>query len=426
MYVVTLDRPWLETPFVFQGFEIKGRDEIEQLQSYCSYVFVDVARSNLTEAELRSLGEDRPKNSFPSSPHFGREDRKRGWLRRFRERMSRMGRAEPPAESTVTESHAYEISSTVRHEAPQASAAYEHIVSRCRSIVDQVRNGATIDIDTVTDAVTPTIDSILRNPDAMAWTIFSKKKSGRNYSRAVATAVWSIMFGRHLGFDRESLQDLAMGGLLLDIGMAKLPAEIVNAEGAISDEQYALIRQHVQLGSGIVRASAGFSQNVCDMIRCHHERADGSGYPDQLLGNAIPIYGRIAGIVDSYDAMTSKTRYSPALAAYDSARELNEMRGKQFQAEVVGQFLKTIGMFPTGSVVELSDGTVGVVLEQNRVHPLQPKLMLLLDRARKPYSEPQVLDMHQPEEGNSGDEPVWIVKGHEHGAFGVDPFNFFA
>ena len=287
------------------------------------------------------------------------------------------------------------------------------------------RKHGDVKFDTVKSAVAPTIESILRNPDAMAWTVFSKKKSGRDYCRAVATSVWSIMFGRHLGFEREALLDLAMGGLLLDIGNVGLPADIVNTSGALTDDQREQVRRHVKIGVEILEASKDFSENVFDMVRCHHERADGSGYPNQLRGNAIPVFGRIAGIVDCYDAMTTKNAYSSAQAAYESARELHEMRGKQFSAEVVEQFFRTVGMFPTGSVVELSDGTVGVVLEQNKTNALRPKVMLLLDENHEPFRPRRVMDMQKLPAKPNGEGAICIARGLEHGAYGIDPVSCF-
>jgi HD-GYP domain-containing protein (c-di-GMP phosphodiesterase class II) len=156
------------------------------------------------------------------------------------------------------------------------------------------------------------------------------------------------------------------------------------------------------------------------MVMYHHDRHDGSGYPHEIHGSNIPPLGRIAGIVDCYDAMTTKTSYSPALAAYDAARELNEMRDKQFSAEVVEQFLHTIGMFPTGSVIELSDGSVGLVLEQNPQNLLQPKVLILKDSAGDMLEKHRVMDA-KDWEGRG----LWIAKGHEHGAFGIDPLDYF-
>ena len=421
-----LDRPWLETPFVFQGFEIKDQSEIAQLQRYCDYVYVDCQRGHLTEAQIVSLNNSRSSDPFRNNPNVRRAaSRDSGWLTRFRSGAARLGLGGFVAGRLQTETGGYKASETVRSEAPKAKAAYELNLSRYELIVDMAGNHGEVKIDAVVGAVTPTIESILRNPDAMAWTVFSKKRSGQDYSRAIATSVWSVMFGRHLGFDRKALQELAIGGLLLDIGNVGLPASIVNTSGALTDKQREQMRRHVQIGLDILKASKDFPENVFDMIRYHHERADGSGYPDKLRGNSIPAFGRIAGIADCYDAMTSKNVYSSAQAAYESARELHEMRGKQFQAEVVEQFFRTVGMFPTGSVVELSDNTVGVVLEQNQLNPLRPKVMLLLDKDHKPFRPRRILDMQKLPAKPTSTGAICIARGLEHGAYGIDPVNSF-
>lgn len=425
MYIAMLDRPWLETPFVFQGFEINDEAEVEQLQRFCEYVYVDTKRGHLSADQIRSLNEARDEEPFRNTPQITQEMRDSGWLSRIRTGLARMGLKFLQPKRIKDESDVYQITATVRSEAQRAKAAYELTRTKYELIVGMARKHKAIQYDTVKKAVQPTVESILRNPDAMAWTVFSKKKSGKDYSRAVATSVWSVMFGRHLGFDRDALQNLAVGGLLLDIGIVGLPQDLVNTEGALTDQQFEQVRTHVNIGVEILEASKDFPKSVIEMVRCHHERADGSGYPNQLRSNKIPVNGRIAGICDSYDAMTSTNAYSSAKAAYETARKLHEMRGKEFQAEVVEQFFRTVGMFPTGSVVELSDGSVGVVLEQNRVNALRPKLMMLLDQQHKPMHPRRVLDMQKLPSKASSTGAMCIAKGHEHGAFGIDPLNCF-
>ena len=161
------------------------------------------------------------------------------------------------------------------------------------------------------------------------------------------------------------------------------------------------------------------------MVACHHERADGSGYPRKLQGNSIPIYGRISAIADCYDAMTTENTYSPAYAAFDVARALNDMRGKQFAAEVVEQFLRTMGMFPTASVVELNNGMIGLVLEQNRDNSLRPKVMVLLDKDHEALQTPKILEMRSFSLDATHAKAIWIARGHEHGAFGINPMDYF-
>ena len=420
MYVSMLDRPWLETPFIFQGFEIRDRLEIEQLQSYCSQVFVDIDRGSLTEAQIRALAASvsRTRSIANSS---SAPDRPGGRLGKL---AARFGLVSLLMRLRRRRAAGYPITTTARAEASQAKAAYERAASHYRSIFDRTRRVGAVDIETVTKAITPAVDSIVRNPDAMAWTVFSGKRTGRNYNRAVATAVWATIFGRHLGFERATLDKLAMGGLLLDIGNVSLPDELLYLEGAMTVDDFEKVSRHVQAGIDILKRSQDIAPEILDMVACHHERFDGSGYPNQLSGSDVPPFGRIAGIVDCYDAMTTRNAYSPALAAYDAARELNDMRDKQFHSSVVGQFLHAIGMFPTGSIVELSDGRVGLVLEQNRVNPLQPKLLLLRSPKGRRLKPLRVLN---PVDWPQGDDArmLSITRGHEHGAFGIDPADYF-
>lgn len=414
MFVGMLDRPWLETPFVFQGFLIKDKLEIEQLQSCCGQVYVEIERGKLTESQIRAIAAGQavkvlgPNEQAPDKPN---------WLHRI---VFRMGVGRFLKSRRKQRVGGYEITSTVRREAPKAREAYERCVKSHRRIFARARRAGCVDVERVILAVTPLIQSILRNPNAMAWTVFAGKRSGRNYSRAVATAVWAVMFGRHLGFDRMGLQNLAIGGLLMDIGNVELPDDILNAEGAITDDQFDEVPQHVRAGVDILRRSDNIEPAVFEMIMYHHDRYDGSGYPHDISGSNIPAFGRIAGIVDCYDAMTTKTSYSPALAAYDAARELNEMRDKQFSAEVVEQFLHTIGMFPTGSVIELSDNSTGLVLEQNPKNLLQPKVLILKVSSGETLKKPRIMNSNDWE-----GRGLWIAKGHEHGAFGIDPMDYF-
>jgi len=421
MYVAMLDRPWQETPFVFQGFEIKDLKEIEQLQTYCSHVYVNVEKGKLTKAQILALRRKRKKPPA-RRPADAMPAAQAGFFRRLAAALG-LGRLFGFRSGSRSLVCSYPTTATVRAEAPAAREAYESCVDCHATIVSQARRKGYFDMDALRQVTPALIDSVLRNPDAMAWTVFTGKRSSRKYSRAVATAVWSVMFGRHLGLDRSALESLAIGGLLLDIGNADLPEDIVNAEGAISVDEYDAVPRHVEAGIRIVNASGGAETSVIDMIRCHHERYDGSGYPSARSGSELPVFGRIAAIADCYDAMTTRPSYSPALAAYDAARELNLMRDKAFHAEVVEQFLHTIGMFPTGSIVELSNGLLGLVLEQNPCNPLRPKVLIVRDKNDGEVRERDVRSMEDlPTEG---DGAVWIAQGHEHGAFGIDPLDYF-
>ena len=424
MYVVDLDRPWLETPFVFQGFEISDKAEIDILKTYCKRVCIDTDRGSLQPAQIRELRDtELPGQTLALRSGRGEAapGRIRSWFRdlllRYDITWFRGGRQD--------ESAGYPIESTVRREADGAVAAFDAACAFHASMLRAISRTVRVDLNAVRRTMRPVIDSILRNPNAMAWVIFSRKMRPADYNRAVATAVWCVMFGRHLAFDRQRLEELAVGGLLLDIGNLGLPTDLGAVKGELAPDELELQKKHVDIGVEILRASQGVPANVIDMVRCHQERADGSGYPAALTANATPSFGRIAAIADCYDAMTSASAYSSASGGYDSARALNDMRGKEFQPEVVEQFLRTVGMFPTGSIVELNDGTAGVVLEQNPDNALRPKVLLLRDGSHEPLQRPEIKHLRDLPADATSRKALWIVDGHPHGKFGIDPRKIF-
>jgi HD-GYP domain-containing protein (c-di-GMP phosphodiesterase class II) len=427
MYVSKLDRPWLETPFIFQGFEIREQAEIDMLQRYCSVVYIDAEKGTLTNDQVRRLMQVQRQAGKPPRQAAPRKAKEPGrFLRSLQKLLIRLGFYRHAATLGSSGQEGYRIQTTVRAEADAARDAYKVLARQHKQIMDRATLRGNVLMAEVQQAVQPAIDSILRNPNALAWTVFSRKRSSENYNRTVGTAIWCLMFGRHLNFDRAMLEELAMGGMLLDIGNSMLPKSIAATAGVISEEQKGMLRQHVKFGVQILAQSQGVPQAVADMVGCHHERFDGSGYPRGLYGNQIPPFGRIAGIADCYDAMTSETPYSKPMAAYDAARALNEMRGKEFAAEVVEQFIATMGMFPVASLVELNDGSVAVVLEQNPGNVLRPKVLVLLDENRAPLPQPKLLEMRELPLDATHSNAKWIVGGHEHGAFGIDPADIFS
>ncbi|NIS90641.1 MAG: DUF3391 domain-containing protein [Woeseiaceae bacterium] len=426
MYVSKLDRPWLETPFLFQGFEVTERSEIDLLKQYCNVIYIDIDRGDVSEALLQYLVHSQALPLPSSQPAERTETREPGVFQRWLQHLfMRLGMYDKAVAVAADEQEIYPVQTTVRAEADRAREAYQKLAEHHQNMMDMATVKSEVRTGALRRAVQPAIESVLRNPNALAWTVFSRKRSNEDYNRSVGTAIWCLLFGRHLGFDREMLDDLAMGGMLLDIGNARIPRSYAATQGELSPEMYVKLQQHVDLGVEILDCSKGVTENVYDMVRCHHERTDGSGYPQKLRGNKIPPFGRIAAIADSYDAMTTISPYSPPMAAYDAARELNDMRGKEFAPEVVEQFITTMGMFPVASVVELNNGAVAVVLEQNPKNVLKPKIMLLLDKNHDRLPEPRIVELRELPMDVTHSDALWIVEGHEHGAFGVDPLKIF-
>jgi len=230
---------------------------------------------------------------------------------------------------------------------------------------------------------------------------------------------------RHLGFERHRLTVLGMGGLLLDIGNVRIPRTIGMKEGPLTDDEHQMMRMHVEYGVEIVKKSSAFGDEVIDMVRYHHERYDGSGYPNGLRGTDIPVYGRIAGVIDCYDAIISRKPYRGPKCAYDAIRELNQLSGKTFQPEVVEQFVQALGMFPTGSLVELNTGEVAIVIEQNRERRLRPNLLMILDENKQPAGSNRILALSKVPATGDSRKARWVVGGYDAGTFDIDPKDYF-
>ncbi len=422
MYVAQLDRPWLETPFLFQGFEIREDSELKLLRQYCKHVYIDISRSSLPEEQVTKALEARdheaPLRRLPARPRkpttlAGRLMRVVTELDPTGTVASRLGHRE------------YRNKVPTRKEAPQSIRAYDSAVVTMQEVLVHVRKGAGVDVEKIQMAIKPMIDSVLRNQDAMAWLVYLRKRDEYTYHHSIASSVWAVILGRHLGFDREGLDTLAMGGMLLDIGKAKLPDSIINRDGKLSPGELEAVKKHVAYSLEMVKLTPGINANVLAMIEGHHERYDGSGYPKKLKGADIPVFARVAGLVDCYDAMTSHRPWAKAKSPYDAIRELNTLSGVLFQKEMVEQFVQALGMFPTGTVVELNTGEIGIVVEQNRIRRLRPKVMLVLNAEKQPLREYRTLDLRKFPSDQNDDKAYWIVRGHETGAFGLDPSNYF-
>jgi len=425
MFVAQLDRPWLETPFLFQGFEIREDSELKTLRQFCRHVYIDITRSSLPRERVLKALERRDHESALRSVVGGARAAPPASL------ASRLMRAVTRLDPTgaiaarVGAHREYRNQVPTGREAPAAIRAYDGAVAAMEEVLAQVRSGGGIDADKVRAAVQPVIDSILRNQDAMAWLVYLRQPEEYSTHHSIAACTWAVILGRHLGFDRDGLETLATGGMLLDVGKARLPQALVAREGSLTVDEMNRMRRHVQQGADMARLTPGIKADILAMIEGHHERADGSGYPRGLKGADIPVFARIAGLVDSYDAMTSHRPWAAAKSPYDAIREINSLAGTQFQKEMVEQFVQAMGMFPTGSIVEMNTGEVGIVVEQNRVRRLRPKVMVVLDELGAPLVASRTVDLDRCPAGQGEEGACWIVRGHEAGAFGLDPKNYF-
>ena len=412
MFVSRLDRPWMETPFLVQGFDIKSRDDIEALREHCNYVYVDVDKG-IT-----------PDSHYLVKDETSRSEGKETHVRRYTKSELTRLKNNPDA---GLEKIKYKITAEFETELEKAKQIYTDLHGALKQVMADLKEDKGLDLAPVKQVVAAMTESIIRNPAAMMWVISLRKINDNNYSRPLGNSVWCTTFGRHLELDQESIESLALGGLLLDIGKVRLADELLQKNGVLSASEKHQMEMHVYLGVKLLEESMksspgeGLPVDVVNMVATHHERADGSGYPQGLLNNKIPLFGRIAGIVDSYDAMTNQSMHvnGEPMTPHEAITELYELRNNKYQPELIEEFIKAVGLYPTGSLVELNTGEVGAVVAVNGPGRLRPSMVLLLDKSKEVLSRFASLDL------SNASRDVSVARGLAFGAFDIDMDKLF-
>jgi len=394
MYVSNLDRPWIDTPFLLEGFAIKTEEEITVLSQYCSYVHIDTSRGIAASEYL----EEAPR--LKTNTYLER------FLQDNKKKIS------------------YENKKTPQEELPEAQTALEDASHQVATIMEDVQEGKNLDIKAVRAVVEPILDSIIRNSEAYMWLSMIQKKSAYTYSHSVDNCALAIAFGRHMGLPKKDLRTLSIGLLMMDIGNVHVPQEILNKKGQLTDAEYMVVKKHVGHSVEILKSTKDMNEDVVNIAMTHHERFDGSGYPNALQGTHIPVYGRMAAIIDCYDAMTSQRPFSAAKSPYSALQNIYNWRGSLFQPELVEQFLQCMGVYPTGSIVEMTNGEVGIVLSQNVTQRMRPIIMLVLDEEKAHLVEYKTVDLAKEFEDSTG-HPLNIHRGLDPGSYEIDPTEYY-
>ena len=416
MYVAQLDRPWLETPFLFQGFYIRDYDEVKELSAYCQRVHV--SRESLppkTATETQA-----PQTNGSPRSEIVRE-KKRFSLRS----LFRRAPADSPNQDFEQTNVIYEEQTSLKEETSVATAVHEKAVVTVEEVMQNLKKSGSIEIDQLESAVKPMVDSMLRNPAALACLVRMQKKDNYLYQHSLASSVWATILGRQIGLNREDLDVIALGAMVLDVGKTQLPDELLKKPSKLDDNEKKLMRMHVQFGLEILNKADNVDSRIIEMVAHHHERYNGTGYPSKLSGNDIPVFGRIAGIVDAYDAMITPRPYATLLSSYDALRKLRILADVEFQAEIVEQFTKAIGAFPTGTLVEMNTGEVAVVTKQNPIRRLRPEVMVIMDAQKNLLENFRVIDLNEERVTQEATDSLWIESGLPPGKYGIDPSEFY-
>lgn len=280
-----------------------------------------------------------------------------------------------------------------KKEFSRAKLLVEKLKETARRLMDAVRQGQPLDYQLVNTAVDHMTESVLTNKDALISLLRIKNRDEYTYLHSLAVSALCISFARHLGFDDAQVKELGIGGLLHDIGKVKIPGEILNKPGPLTEAEFELMKTHVWHGCRILRETTAISENSIKVSAQHHERLDGTGYPEGLKGDQIGQLGQMAAIVDIYDALTSERCYKNSIPPPQALRKLYEWSDAHLNRTLVEQFIAQVGIYPLGTLVRLRSGFLGVVVDHGDRNLLRPTVRAVYDTRKHSFVRPFDLNL---------------------------------
>lgn len=382
MYVSELDRPWLETPFLFQGFVISSQGDINELDRCCNFVYIDEEKS------------DYKKELLPSAA------------------AAQNDTAKLPEIKVRRPEHKIVVEEEIK-EARKIRAIAEEQIS---TLLSQARGGKALDIQQANIVVRNITESLSRSPDAMVLLGSIKSHEREAEAHAMNTCILSITLGRFMRFSPKMVDELGLAALLHDVGEVKIPAELIR-HGAKTPEEAELVKRHPEFGAEILLGAKDLPNSVVDVAYAHHEQVDGKGYPRRLTSEGISTFARIVAIVDTYDRLT-QGRGEQSISATEALRYLYLYRDKIFDGRITEVFIKCLGIYPVGSLVELETGEVGIVISVQPGELLHPRLLLVRGRDKKPFDKPRIMNLAMFAKSDPGKYTVKQVLPPD--SYGVD------
>jgi HD-GYP domain-containing protein (c-di-GMP phosphodiesterase class II) len=267
------------------------------------------------------------------------------------------------------------------------------------------------------------VESMVRNPDALMLVSRLRQVDKAVYGHGLNVAIYLVALGRHLSLPKDMLERLGTLGLLLDIGKTRLPRELLQKEGRLTSEEFETVKSHVAIGLEILLNTPNLHPDIIEGVAQHHERENGSGYPAGMSRGEIGLFGRMAAIADSFSAMTNPRPYTEIVPAYQALQALVNLGRDFYHAPIVEQFIHAIGIFPIGSLVELSTGEVAVVISHSKVRRLKPRVLIISNKDKSPLQRPASLDLLHPPA--SYENPPSILSGLPTGAYGLEPREYY-
>lgn len=261
------------------------------------------------------------------------------------------------------------------------------------SMFEEARMGKAVDTGGAQKLVEEISDSVIRNPGALISLARLKTVDDYTYMHSVAVCAMMVALAKQLGMDEAQIKSAGLAGLMHDLGKALMPMEVLNKPGKLTDDEFAIIKKHPEEGHKLLQTGTNVDPVVMDVCLHHHEKVDGSGYPKGLTSVELTMFAKMGAVCDVYDAITSNRPYKAGWDPAESLRKMAEWANGHFDPMVFQAFVKSLGIYPIGSLVRLQSGRLGVVVEQTTKSLTMPKVKVFFSTKSNMRIVPQVLDL---------------------------------
>lgn len=380
-FVARLDQPWIRTPFPLEGVLVIRQQQLDWFRQHCDWLVVDLLRSENRFRPPRGRLASRVVRQRGSSGFVSDEQASINVLRRARLNQE-----------IVSES--IEMHDFLHRQA-------DLLVSRITDSGDFDSRSARLGVSTIAD-------SLEKNIAAMVWLTRIKRADEYTAQHCVNVAILSMGLAQALEWQREQVELAGLAGMLHDLGKVKLDQKILNKPGRLTEEEYAYVKQHARFGYQLLREDDDVHPAVAQAVLEHHERPDGSGYPNRRDRSSLQPMSALVSVVDAYDAITSKRPYSPARSHHEALGILWKQRDKQFDGTMVEVLIQFLGWITPGTVVRLSTGQYAIVLRASQRHRLWP-LVRLLERTEDGYCVSRRLDLFEHNDDHP-EQPIRVAE----------------
>jgi HD-GYP domain-containing protein (c-di-GMP phosphodiesterase class II) len=406
MYITDLDCPWHHTPFPLQGFYIRNDDGVKALADYCKHVYVDERKTRVKHVY---------QNRVSSNPKPEKVQNIK---------QSTDSAVVILAPLVIKSPQTYATKTTIKKETTRATKLHQHVYEAISDVFEALYNDGEVSIAQTESVAEGMVESVVRNPDALVWLSKMSEEDVYSYQHSVKSSIWALVFGRHLGLDKPLLKTLAMGVLLSHIGKTKLPSALRDKTEPLSADELGLFQNYVEYSVDILKGMDDLPSGVVAVVKFHQERHNGTGYPQGITGGRIPLLAKIAGLVDYYQSLINPRDDSQGLSPLQAVSKLFELRNIAFQDDLVERFIEAVGVYPTGTLVELSSHEVAIVTGHNLDRRLFPKVMIVLDDHKYPLKAAKVVDLKEWNQNKVGEDGLYISESLPKGAYNIDENEF--